>query len=136
MSLAATPRHNESQGREWFLRFDWEKVKRKRGREYEQLLKLAREHEQVLERLLKVLERKREYERERRELTRWLGLEWERQEQEREREREREAKWLRCRLRKQLALLKDVITRDVLLMKNLHSLREYLRFNLRERSHS
>ena len=41
-----------------------------------------------------------------------------------------------ARLRKQLALLKDVITRDILLTKNLHSLCEYLRFNLTDRSHS
>jgi hypothetical protein len=67
------------------------------------------------------------------------GEEWGRErerEREWEREREREAKQLRRRLRKQLTLLKDVITRDVLLTKNLHSLREYLRFNLRDWSHS
>ena len=69
----------------------------------------------------------KELERERRELER------ERQEHQREREREHEAKRLRCCLRKQLALLKDVITRDVLLTKNLHSLCEYLWLNLLKR---
>jgi len=61
---------------------------------------------------------------------------------ERERERERElnrqrleAEQLRRRLRKQLTLLKDVITRDVLLTKNLHSLCEYLLLNPRSSSH-
>jgi hypothetical protein len=56
---------------------------------------------------------------------------------ERERDlelRQREAKRLIRRLRKQLALLKNVITRDILLTKNLHSLCEHLRFNLGDRS--
>ena len=51
-------------------------------------------------------------------------VEREQAEQELERQR-REAKKLRRRLRKQLTLLKDVITRDVLLTKNSHSLRKY-----------
>jgi hypothetical protein len=55
--------------------------------------------------------------------------------QEHERQR-REANQLRRRLRKQLTLLKDVITRDVLLTKNLHSLREYLQLNPRSSSHN
>ena len=59
-------------------------------------------------------------------------------EHERPGQREREGvprqrwKWdPEARLRKQLALdMKAVIMRDVLLTKNLHSLCEYLRFNL------
>ena len=43
---------------------------------------------------------------------------------------------MRRRLRKQLTLVKDVITRDVFLTKNLHSFGEYLRFNPRDRSYS
>jgi hypothetical protein len=87
------------------------------------------------------LEREREREREQREREREQREREREREQERERERARErarelAKQLRRRLRKQLTLLKDVITRDILLTKNLHSLREYLRFNLRDWSHS
>lgn len=67
------------------------------------------------------------------------GESWHRQ-RERERQRQRElkrleAEQLRRRLRKQLTRLKDVITRDVHLTKNLHSLCKYLRLNPRSSSY-
>ena len=65
-----------------------------------------------------------------------LEREQERQRQEELERQRREAKQLRRRLRKQLTLLKDVITRDVLLMKNLHSLCKYLLLNLKSSSHN
>ena len=61
---------------------------------------------------------------------------WEHERQQEVERQRREAKRLRRRLRKQLTLLKDVITRDVFLTKNLHSLRKYPRLNPRSNSHN
>ena len=107
-----------------------EREQRKRERRKRELEQWKLEHQQRLLELMRELELeqvRQERERERQERER------ERQEYEREQERKRLRRCLRKQL--ELALLKDVITRDILLTKNLHSLCEYLCFK-RGRSHS
>jgi len=58
---------------------------------------------------------------------------------DRQRERDRRQRGInqtRQRLRKQLTLLKDIMTRDVLLTRNFHLLCKYLRLNRKSSSHN
>ena len=121
---------------QWERSQSWRRMEEDRRKKQEREWKEREFERNERERMRTERERERT-EREEREEREW-ELEREQREWKRERvqEREREAKRLRRRLRKQLALLKDVITRDILLTKNLHSLCEYLRFYLRDRSHS
>ena len=114
----------ERQGWEWQdqrerERQEWEREWERERQEWEREWRREREREQERE-------REREQQREQQRL---------REEQERLWELERQAKQFR-RLLALLKVLKGVVTGEVLLRKNLHSLCEYLRFNLSDRSHS